>query len=161
MAGKLYLGLISGTSMDGIDAVLLEQGTTPRVLAATLTPYTPQLKQRLVQLVVAGQAPLDELGELHVAVAEEFAAAALALLAVAGTPTQAVAALGSHGQTVRHGADRPHPFSLQIGDPNVLAERTGITTVADFRGRDVAAGGQGAPRSMPAYSPMPANRGQC
>lgn len=136
--------------MDGIDAVLLECGSAPRVLAAALTPYSTGLRSRLETLVAAGAGTLDEVGELGVAVAEEFAAAALSLLEGHGTSPGSVAAIGSHGQTIRHGADRPHPFSLQIGDPNTLAERTGITTVADFRGRDLAAGGHGAPL-LPAF----------
>ncbi len=79
-----------------------------------------------------------------------FAQAALDLLARSAVPREAIAAIGSHGQTVRHRPFAPDPFTLQIGDPNVIVERTGITTVADFRRRDVAAGGQGAPL-VPAF----------
>ena len=145
MQARLHLGLISGTSMDGIDAVLLDTTDAPRVLAARSTPYDDRLKSRLHALVVNGACTLDELGELNVSVAIAFASAALALLDEAGVDPASVAAIGSHGQTVRHGADRSPPFTLQIGDPNTLAELTGITTIADFRGRDIAAGGQGAP----------------
>ncbi len=136
--------------MDGIDAVILKTGASAQVIASSLTPYSPQLKARLNQLVTQGQGSLDELGELSVAVGVEFAAAANALLAQANLSSRAITAIGSHGQTVRHGANRALPFSLQIGDPNTIAERTGITTVADFRGRDLAAGGQGAPL-LPAF----------
>jgi anhydro-N-acetylmuramic acid kinase len=146
----LYLGLISGTSMDGIDAVLLGLDPHPSVVAAKLTRYPNDLRDRLEAVVRAGSAPLDELGELNVLVGEAFAGAALDLLAGAGVAASSVAAIGSHGQTVRHGAARPTPFTWQIGDPSTIAERTGMTTVADFRGRDIAAGGQGAPL-LPAF----------
>ncbi|NZA25257.1 anhydro-N-acetylmuramic acid kinase [Luteimonas sp. SJ-92] len=149
---SLYLGLISGTSADGIDAALVGfDGDRPRLLFARTYPWEPTLRARLVEL---GQedAPLllDDLGELDVRIGHAFAAAALQALADSGTPAAAVAAIGSHGQTLRH---RPHgragdgrfPFTLQLGDPSVLAERTGVTVVADFRRRDVAAGGHGAP----------------
>ena len=80
MTDSLYLGLISGTSMDGIDAVILKTGASAQVIASSLTPYSPQLKARLNQLVTQGQGSLDELGELSVAVGVEFAAAANALI---------------------------------------------------------------------------------
>lgn len=150
MAQALCVGLISGTSMDGIDAVLADFAHRPTVLASRGTPYEPPLRGRLEAVVRSGHATLDELGELHVLVGRAFAAACNALLQSAGVTPDKVLAVGSHGQTVRHGADRPTPFTLQIGDPNTIAERTGICTVADFRGRDVAAGGQGAPL-LPAF----------
>ena len=146
----LYIGLISGTSMDGIDAALLTLEPRPKIVAATLTRYPAALRGRLEAVVRSGSTTLDELGELHVAVGSAFAAAALDLLAKSGVTAGAVAAIGSHGQTVRHGAGRPTPFTLQIGDPSTIAERTGITTIADFRSRDIAAGGQGAPL-LPAF----------
>ncbi len=136
--------------MDGIDAALLGLEPRPTLLAARLTRYPATLRARLEAVVRSGAATLDELGELHVAVGSAFATAALDLLAQAGVAREAVAAIGSHGQTVRHGAGRPTPFTLQIGDPSTIAERTGITTVADFRSRDMAAGGQGAPL-LPAF----------
>ncbi len=154
--GRLYLGLISGTSADGIDAALVRfagDGPDARcelVLGRTY-PWPEALRARLVELGQGGDArSLDELGTLDVQVAEGFADAALALLREAGVPAGDVAALGSHGQTVRHrpaGAafDGRFPFTWQMGDPHRIAERTGIATVADFRRRDVAAGGQGAP----------------
>ncbi|AKC86553.1 anhydro-N-acetylmuramic acid kinase [Pseudoxanthomonas suwonensis] len=152
----LFLGLISGTSADGIDAALVEfpddAGTAGlRLRAARTQPWAPALRERLVALGQGGEpASLDELGRLDVQVAQAFAAAALGLLDEAGVAPAQVAAIGSHGQTLRH---RPHgdaPFTLQVGDGNVIAERTGIATVADFRRRDVAAGGHGAPL-VPAF----------
>jgi anhydro-N-acetylmuramic acid kinase len=152
----LFLGLISGTSADGIDAALVEfpdPGSAHglRLRAAHVHPWAPALRERLVALGQGGAlSSLDELGHLDVQVARSFADAALALLERAGVAPAQVAAIGSHGQTVRH---RPHgaaPFTLQIGDGNVIAERTGVATIADFRRRDVAAGGQGAPL-VPAF----------
>ncbi|KGM56174.1 anhydro-N-acetylmuramic acid kinase [Lysobacter arseniciresistens ZS79] len=152
MAG-LYVGLISGTSADGIDAALVRfdaDGTTRMELGRTF-PWEPRLRARLVELGQGGALrSIDEFGELDVRIGEAFAAAARQLLDDAGIDPAQVRAIGSHGQTVRHrpaGAayDGRHPFTLQLGDGNVIAERCGITTVADFRRRDVAAGGQGAP----------------
>ncbi len=143
---ELYLGLISGTSADGIDAALVRFTPTIEVVATSTSPYPAELRARLLALTAPMAAiPLDEFGALDVEVGECFAAAALGLLARTGTAAKEVRAIGSHGQTVRHRPLGPHPFSLQIGDAAVIAERTGICTVADFRRADVAAGGQGAP----------------
>lgn len=142
----LYLGLISGTSADGIDAALVRFEPAPRVIAARTTSYPAALRERSLALTGRDAAiPLDDYGHLDVEIGECFAAAALALLDEAGVDPAAVAAIGSHGQTVRHRPDGAHPFTLQIGDPSVIAERSGILTIADFRRSDVAAGGQGAP----------------
>ena len=152
----LFLGLISGTSADGIDAALVEFPVPDataglRLHAARVHPWAPPLRERLVALGQGGAlASLDELGRLDVQVGHAFADAARTLLEEAGVAPARVLAIGSHGQTVRH---RPHgdaPFTLQIGDGSVIAEHTGIATVADFRRRDVAAGGQGAPL-VPAF----------
>ena len=145
-AAGLYLGLISGTSADAIDAVLARFEPTPHLVARLAAPYPPALRTRVLALARSdAAASLDELGRLDVELGAAFADAALALLDQAGVAPGDVHALGSHGQTVRHGPAGPAPFTLQLGDPNVIAERTGITTVADFRRRDMAAGGQGAP----------------
>lgn len=143
----LYLGLMSGTSMDAIDAVLVDFEASPlRIVAASATPYEPGLKSRIASLIEsADKVALDEIGQIDVAVSRAFAHAALALLRDAGLGAGKVAAIGSHGQTLRHRPDLSLPFTWQIGDPNTLAEMTGITVVADFRRRDLAAGGQGAP----------------
>lgn len=144
---KLYLGLISGTSMDAIDAALVDFDAAPlRVIATSATRYEPNLKAQLSALIDhADSVPLDAVGQLDVQVGRAFAAAASALLREAGVRPSEVAAIGSHGQTLRHRVDLPTPFTWQIGDPNVIAETCGISVVADFRRRDVAAGGQGAP----------------
>lgn len=157
MNDKLYIGLMSGTSADGIDAALvrfqggadIDGGNEPlraEVVAARTSPWDPDVRARLVWLGQGGSLDsLDELGTLDAQVGEAFAEAALAVLVEAGIDTGDVAAIGSHGQTVRHRPYLKHPFSLQIGDAGRIVERTGITTVADFRRRDIAAGGHGAP----------------
>jgi len=143
----LYLGLMSGTSMDAIDAVLVDFDTQPpRIRATSATPYAAELKRRITALMEDPQrVSLDEIGQVDVEVALAFAGAATALLGASGTSPSEVKAIGSHGQTLRHRVDLPTPFTWQVGDPNTLAEATGITVVADFRRRDLAAGGQGAP----------------
>jgi len=154
----LYIGLMSGTSADGIDAALVafpegdaDDAPRCRLLAAHTHPWEPSLREELVALG-QGRAlgSLDVLGRLDALVGQAFAAAANQLLAIAGVPATRVGAIGSHGQTVRHRPLAEPAFTLQIGDANRIAEATGITTVADFRRRDVAAGGHGAPL-MPAF----------
>lgn len=141
-----YIGLMSGTSMDGIDAVLVSFDDEARmgVLAHhSLTHPTP-LKHR-IEALAANQGCPSELGEVDALLGESFAQCVLELLAAQGIAASRINAIGSHGQTVFHQTSPEPAFSLQIGDPNRIAERTGIATVADFRRRDIAAGGQGAP----------------
>ncbi|MFL1404733.1 anhydro-N-acetylmuramic acid kinase [Marinobacter sp. M1N3S26] len=147
---SFYIGLMSGTSMDGIDAALVElDGAGSASLSATHTePFPAPLYQSIVDLSQNRGTP-DDLGHCDRAVGELFARAARNLLASSGYQGP-VTAIGSHGQTIRHQPLGHDPFTLQLGDPNVIAERTGITTVADFRRRDMAAGGQGAPL-VPAF----------
>jgi anhydro-N-acetylmuramic acid kinase len=153
---QLFLGLISGTSADGIDAALVRFASDDAQAHCELVHghtyrWDEALRTRLVVLGQGGDcSSLDELGTLDVRIATAFADAALQLLDAAGVAATQVRALGSHGQTVRHrpaGAafDGRWPFTLQLGDGSLIAERTGIATVADFRRRDVAAGGHGAP----------------
>lgn len=142
-----YIGLSSGTSMDGIDAALIEvEGASISLLRYLETPYSKSLKSTLDD-VVAGSRGLStaEYGYLETRVGREFAAAARALLDSSGVAPARVAAIGSHGQTLSHGPDGPIPYTLQVGDPNSIAALTGILTIADFRRMDVALGGQGAP----------------
>jgi anhydro-N-acetylmuramic acid kinase len=147
----LYLGMISGTSIDGVDAVLAEIDDDDfRIVAANTTPFPDNLHARLRKLVETPQTSLRELGSLDVAVGRFFGECALALIASAGVRPEDLAAIGSHGQTVYHEPLGAEPFSLQLGDPNVIAAMTGSTTVADFRRLDVALGGQGAPL-VPAF----------
>ncbi|MFD1216041.1 anhydro-N-acetylmuramic acid kinase [Microbulbifer celer] len=156
---ELYVGLMSGTSVDSIDAVLMafpDAGDTleeqPHTLAAIGHPIASQTREAILALCAPGPSELDRAGQLDRQLGQHFAEATLALLRKANIAPDQVRAIGSHGQTVRH---RPPgsvstPFSLQIGDPNTIAAITGITTVADFRRRDMALGGQGAPL-MPAF----------
>lgn len=157
MKDALYIGMMSGTSMDAVDCALVEVGENhpPRLLDFHSPPLPAALRRRLLALCAAEVASLRELGELDVELGELFARTALDLLDRRGLASSAITAIGSHGQTVHHqprrGADdATTPFTLQIADPNVISERTGITTVADFRRRDIAAGGQGAPL-VPAF----------
>lgn len=148
---ELYLGLISGTSMDGVDCVLTAIDVDGcRVVHAVTFPYPEELQARLHRLVDDPRASLRELGGLDTAVGRFFADSSLRCLDQAGVTSAAVAAIGHHGQTVYHHPEGAEPFTLQIGDPNVLAATTGITTVADFRRMDLALGGQGAPL-VPAF----------
>ena len=144
--GAVYIGLISGTSTDAIDAVAVdinEHGVTKQ-LASSATPLPSHLREKIF-LLQTQAAELHELGELDVELGECFANAALQLISNNNISKSNIRAIGSHGQTLLHGPEAKFPFTIQVGDPNIIAERTGITTVADLRRRDMAAGGQGAP----------------
>ncbi len=144
----LYLGVMSGTSLDGIDIALIEQDQHTRLLATQYRPMPPQLRDELLALCASGA---DELARAAIAEQRwvELAAAGInELLRQQGLSAQQIRAIGSHGQTVRHEPARG--FTIQIGNPALLAELTDIGVVADFRRRDVAAGGQGAPL-VPAF----------
>lgn len=153
---ELYVGLISGTSLDGIDAALVDFGAAqPTLITAATYPFAPALHSELVALCQPGVDEIERMGRADRALGEALATAVKTLLDKADVAATAVRAIGSHGQTIRHrprlaGDSSPHPFTLQIGDPATIAHRTGITTIADFRRRDIAAGGQGAPL-VPAF----------
>jgi len=152
---EFYLGLISGTSADGIDVALASFDPAPRLHAALTQPYPDTLRRRILALAQGdGGVALDELGALDVQIAQAFASAANALLARERIAPAEILALGSHGQTVRHRPLQDPPYTLQLGDANVIAELTRIATVADFRRRDVAAGGQGAPLAPAFHAAM-------
>src|SRR5574337_143125 len=150
------IGLMSGTSADGIDAALLEiiPGTKQpqlRLLRFDVFPFPGTLRKRILRVADAGSGATSEICRLNVLLGELFAKAAALVSRRAGVPLREVALIGSHGQTIAH---CPNPAvahkvsvrsTLQIGEPSVIAERTGVTTVADFRPRDMAAGGEGAP----------------
>ncbi len=146
----IYIGLMSGTSLDGVDAALVEfSGNTPSCIAAHTEPYPTTLRNALLRLCQP-DASIEQMMELDVQLGEIYAHQVNQLLTTAGIPPHQVEAIGSHGQTICHRPESNHPSTLQIGDPNIIAYRTGITTVADFRRRDMAAGGQGAPL-VPAF----------
>ncbi len=160
MTAALYLGLISGTSADGIDVALATFNRKPKLLASLTYPYPARLRERILALAQGdGRIALDDLGTLDVEVARAFATATGRLLQREAIAASAIRALGSHGQTVRHRPLGAAPFTLQLGDPNVIAELTGITTVADFRRRDIAAGGHGAPLAPAFHAAMLARAG--
>ncbi len=151
MDAPLYIGLISGTSMDGIDAVLMRLSDDEQEMVASHDhPWPEELRKELRAIASPGNNEIERMGILDIQVADHFAKAAWELLKQARIRPEQVTAIGSHGQTIRHQPERPAPFTLQIGDPNRIAEATGITVVADFRRRDMAAGGEGAPLA-PAY----------
>lgn len=154
VAAERYIGLMSGTSADGIDATLLEIDTRGSfTLRGHLEiPHPAELRQDILALCQPGDNEMERLGQLDQRLGRAFAEAANQLLQQQGLTAGEITAIGSHGQTVRHHPQGtlPHPFTLQIGDPNLIAELTGITTVADFRRRDMAVGGGGAPL-VPAF----------
>lgn len=146
-----YIGVMSGTSMDAIDACLVQfdPPAPARILAHAARDLT-DLRPRLLALHRGEPAStefdcLDELGTLETLLAERTAELVQTLLDQACVTADQVHAIGQHGQTLRHRPNLATPFTLQIGNPSLIAERTGIAVVADFRRRDLAAGGQGAP----------------
>ncbi|MBI5211351.1 MAG: anhydro-N-acetylmuramic acid kinase [Elusimicrobia bacterium] len=146
----LAVGLMSGTSADGVTAALVRFGRGVKVLSCRTYPYRPAVRARV--LAAAGlKAP--ELSRLNMELGGIFAAAARRI-----ARDRRVAVIGSHGQTVWHGPDADPPNTLQLAEPSVIAERTGVTVVADFRPRDMAAGGQGAPL-VPAFDEFLFSRG--
>lgn len=151
----LYIGLISGTSADGIDAALVRfEHDKPQLVHALTHAWPDNLRTQILRLAQDETTlDLDAFGRLDIAVGQTFAEAVDALLAQSGTPASSVHAVGSHGQTIRHRPSGEHPFTLQIGNASVIAERCGIDVVADLRSADVAAGGQGAPL-LPAVHAM-------
>lgn len=153
---RYYLGLISGTSADGIDAALVrfvdeEAYAAPQLVFGRTYPWEAALRARLVELGQhAATLTLDDVGELDVRIGRAFAQASRDAMEAAGISADNLDAIGSHGQTLRHRPDGAVPFTLQLGDPATIAERCGVRVVADFRRRDVAAGGHGAPL-VPAF----------
>ena len=143
---SLYLGLMSGTSMDGIDAVLVDLDTDPvRILQHTTRAFPRDLKRALEAAQDSDQLHAKQVWHLDAVLGEQFAMVALACLSAATVSASAVRGIGSHGQTIFHAPHANPPITVQLGDPNIVAQRCGITTVADFRRRDLAAGGEGAP----------------
>jgi len=142
-----FIGLNSGTSMDGIDAALVDFGDRSlNVIRTRHQAYPDDLRTALRTAATSPQdCGVDCLGTLHRRVGEAFRDAVLELLDEAGVDAAAVSAIGSHGQTLHHRPDAVHPFTLQIGDAALIAAGTGIRTVSDFRSADLALGGQGAP----------------
>ena len=143
MTAHLAIGVMSGTSCDGISAALVRfQGRAFRVIAERTSSYPAGLLRILHR---GGALSVREVSSLNMALGEQFARAAGQLLRAAKISPHRVAVIGSHGHTIYHGPNDPVPSTLQIGSPAVIAQRTNIPVVADFRPRDLAAGGEGAP----------------
>lgn len=146
-----YIGLMSGTSMDAIDAALIEcNNESTKLIAHHSTPLSKQIQNRINELCTGCDNELQKILALDIELGKQFADCANALLKENNLKSTDIKAIGSHGQTIRHYPEPSIQNSLQIADPNTIAELTGITTVADFRRRDMAAGGQGAPL-VPAF----------
>ncbi len=150
---KLYVGLMSGTSADSIDAVLVDLTSNTPQLLATHSADIKELKPEIHALACLGENEIHRMCQLDRELGLRFAQATNELVAQQNLCAADITAIGSHGQTIRHfppnGGDE-HAYSVQVGDPNTIAQLTGITTVADFRRRDIALGGHGAPL-VPAF----------
>lgn len=163
----VYIGVMSGTSMDGLDVCAVDfSGQRPRViahLATDLADLRPALRRLALGNYTSDSDPIDELGRLDQLFAERISDSILSLLRQNNLSPEQIVAIGSHGQTIRHRPDRTPPFTLQIGDPNRIAERCGIPVIADLRRRDMAAGGQAAPLVPPAHRALfgPVSENEC
>ncbi|MBE0440458.1 MAG: anhydro-N-acetylmuramic acid kinase, partial [Gammaproteobacteria bacterium] len=151
-----YIGVMSGTSLDAIDVALIETSPTdqPKLIAHHSAEFAVELQNSLKNLVRSQQCQLFNLGELDIQLGHAYADAIMALLKSSGMSANKVDGIGCHGQTIFHSPDSDYPFSMQIGNGNVIAEKTGITTVCDFRQRDIINGGQGAPLAPAFHAAM-------
>ena len=151
-APSLFIGLMSGTSLDGVDGVLLAMtdSRSVRVLADASLPLPSALRQELLALNIPGHNELHRAAVAAASLVAIYAGVVSQLLQDSNTPATQVQAIGAHGQTVRHAPSNQPAYTWQLNQPALLAELTGITVVADFRSRDIAAGGQGAPL-VPAF----------
>ena len=151
---QLFVGLISGTSVDGIDAALVCIDEDSVNLVATHShPYPDAVRDRLLHAIRhPDTTTVDDVCTLDALVGEAFRDAALTLIRDSGHKRSDIKAIGSHGQTLRHRPDAEPRFTLQIGNPAIISTGTGITTVADFRRQDLALGGQGAPLVPPFHA---------
>ncbi len=148
---ELYIGVMSGTSMDGVDTALVEiEDKRIRLIAHDDYPMPAELKQTLLSVCTGQATNLKAIGELDHQLGHLFADAIVQLLDKSGYSAEQVRAIGNHGQTVFHQPTGESPFTIQLGDANIIAAKTGIDTVADFRRKDMALGGQGAPL-VPAF----------
>lgn len=145
-----YIGLMSGTSVDGIDAVLMQFEPELQVVAELRQAFSSDLPSKILQLATQDNWPRHLYAEVDVRLGREYASAVNNLLQQSGVDASQVKAIGCHGQTILHDPNAAYPVSYQIGDPSVLQVETGIPVIADFRRKDVAAGGQGAPM-VPAF----------
>ncbi|MDD5405696.1 MAG: anhydro-N-acetylmuramic acid kinase [Sulfurovaceae bacterium] len=142
---ELYIGVMSGTSLDGIDIALCQiDAKQCTLIEAVEYPFPKELKERVLEMI-AGQTTLQEVGELDSMLGSQFAGAINEFIISHDIDKQNIKAIGVHGQTLWHAPSGKYPTSMQLGDPNIINARCGIPIVADFRRKDVACGGQGAP----------------
>lgn len=141
---KLFIGLMSGTSMDGIDAALVDLSTN-QFIAGLTRPYSAEAKSYLNAVLNGELTSIKAYSQLNTLLGREFASAAIELMNKVQISREAIQAIGSHGQTLCHDATAAIPYTIQLGCAHTIAELTGITVVADFRTRDLVVGGQGAP----------------
>ena len=143
---EIYIGLMSGTSLDGIDIAIVDFNCKPpKLLFSDTFPYTGAIKLRIKDITLDKTASIDSLCQLNIELGHAYAMVVNKSLKSAGLDCSQIRAIGNHGQTIRHCPDATFPYTLQSGDPNTLTVETNITTIADFRGIDIALGGQGAP----------------
>lgn len=147
---KKVIGLMSGTSADGVDVAIVQitgSGLTTEIdlIAFETIPYKPDIRDRIFDLFSIETARVDEICTMNFVLGKRFAESTLTVLKKAGIAPSQIDLIGSHGQTIHHMPSAPTPATLQIGEPAVIAHETGIPTIADFRVADVAAGGEGAP----------------
>ncbi len=147
----LYIGLMSGTSIDGIDSVIALIGPTHfEIINNDSIPFPAATKAKLAELCHAQNASINEMGSLNTECGRLLGHAVKTLLKKSQISADDICAIGSHGQTIRHAPKTANPFSIQLGDASVIAEECGITTISDFRMADIASGGHGAPL-VPAF----------
>ncbi|MDF2940263.1 MAG: anmK [Gammaproteobacteria bacterium] len=150
-SAKLFIGIMSGTSLDGIDCILVNfEGQKLKPLASLHMDYPKAVRDRLLAICQNFSVNLKDLGCLHTELGELYSKAVLALLSNTKVPAKKISAIGNHGQTIYHFPEGKFPFTMQIGNAAVIAARTGIPVVADFRSMDMALSGQGAPL-VPAF----------
>ncbi|TDQ57596.1 anhydro-N-acetylmuramic acid kinase [Mesocricetibacter intestinalis] len=151
MSAQYYIGVMSGTSLDGVDLALMDFSRRPwQLVAADFTPMPEKLRQKLTALLCSGETSLSQLGELDHRLGLLYADCIKNFLGKIGLQANQIVAVGCHGQTLWHAPRGDFPFSMQIGDANLIAAKTGIQVIADFRRKDMAYGGQGAPL-VPAF----------
>jgi len=145
MNREYYIGIMSGTSLDGVDIVLCEiDADTCRVVSSLEYPIPQELKIDILSMIES-KSTLEEIGKLDHRLGLLFTQAVGALLIRESINASSITAIGSHGQTLWHDPSGEYPFSMQLGDPNIITAKTGMQVVADFRRKDIALGGQGAP----------------
>lgn len=151
MKPSLYIGVMSGTSLDGVDIALVDiQSTNVSLIASECYPIPQSLKSNLLTLCTNQQSSLQQLGEIDHQLGELYATVINKFILKNQIDKNNICAIGCHGQTLYHSPDGAYPFTMQIGDANIIAAKTNITTIADFRRKDMALGGQGAPL-VPAF----------